>query len=309
MRSFACPACAATVFFTSSSCASCNERLAYDVVADQFLGGSEVCQSNHRVTDNGSPCNWVSASTDGWCRSCLLDIEHSNHELECSFQEAKRRTLRQLARFGVDPSTGTPVLSFDLRPSTSSARVITGHSNGLVTIDIAEADPVTLAEVQEQLGEPYRTPLGHVRHEVGHWYWAWAVGEAFSVADVRDRFGDERVDYSASLAEHYAGSDDGSWTAEFLSHYASAHPWEDFAESFAHVLHMQDTLETAAAHGLIAPNDGITFDARYATWASLAVALNDLNRSMGTPDPYPFVVPPAAVEKLRFVDDALRSGN
>jgi len=251
----------------------------------------------------------VSASTDGWCRSCLLDIEHSNHELECSFQEAKRRTLRQLARFGVDPSTGTPVLSFDLRPSTSSARVITGHSNGLVTIDIAEADPVTLAEVQEQLGEPYRTPLGHVRHEVGHWYWAWAVGEAFSVADVRDRFGDERVDYSASLAEHYAGSDDGSWTAEFLSHYASAHPWEDFAESFAHVLHMQDTLETAAAHGLIAPNDGITFDARYATWASLAVALNDLNRSMGTPDPYPFVVPPAAVEKLRFVDDALRSGN
>src|SRR6202011_5238904 len=32
--------------------------------------------------------------------------------------------------------------------------------------------------------------------------------------------------------------------------YASAHPWEDFAETWAHYFHMVDTLETATAFGL-----------------------------------------------------------
>ena len=310
MRSFACPTCSAVVFFTSATCSSCDGRLAYDVLADHFVANAVLCRASEPAADNASHCNWVSdgnVMSDGWCRSCRLDLDHQGHELEGPFQEAKRRTLRQLTRFGIDPSVGPPALTFDLRPSTNELRVVTGHADGLVTIDIAEADPVTLAEVREELGEPYRTPLGHIRHEVGHWFWAWALGSAFSIEDVRRCFGDERADYSAALADHYARPDDGSWTSSFLSHYASAHPWEDFAESFAHVLHMSDALETAAAHGLIVAMKEPDFDARYTTWADLALALNDLNRSMGTPDPYPFVIPPPAVDKLRFVDAALRS--
>lgn len=303
MRSFTCPSCGVAVFFTSATCASCNEHLLYDVRADRFVENGIPCLGSSTI----QTCNWVAADPNGWCRSCALDVRRDNHELERPFQEAKRRTLRQLIRRGIDPARGVPALAFDLRPSSDAVRVMTGHANGLVTIDIAEADPVTLAEVQEQLGEPYRTPLGHVRHETGHWFWAWAGGSVLPIDRLRALFGDERANYSAALSDHYAVTDDGSWTRSFLSHYAAAHPWEDFAESFAHTLHMDDTLETAAAHGLIGRIDALDFDARYAAWADLAIALNDLNRSMGTPDPYPFVLPEPAVEKLRFVDTALDS--
>ena len=302
MRSFACPACNATVFFESTSCGSCNVRLTYDVAGDQFVSNTQLCGT----VANNSWCNWAGTEV-GWCRSCRLDVRHDGHPFEEPFQAAKRRTLRQLAKRGIDPSVGFPELRFDLRPSTDGQRVVTGHAGGLITIDIAEADPVTLAEVREQLGEPYRTPLGHIRHETGHWFWAWAIDSAFTTDEVRQLFGDERADYSASLANHYAGPDDGLWKSAFLSHYASAHPWEDFAESFAHVLHMDDTLETAASHQLVTAGAGMTFDTRYEVWTGLAIALNDLNRSMGTPDPYPFVIPAPAVDKLRFVDRVLKA--
>ncbi len=303
MRAFACPVCNADIFFNSTRCESCGSALLFSGHADTFVTEGQPCANAGTATR----CNWSCPDNGPFCPSCVLDVRHGNEAHEVPFQEAKRRTLRQLLGTGVRVAGVAPSLRFDLRSSTTQQHVVTGHADGLITIDTAEGDPVQLAETQASLGEPYRTPLGHIRHELGHWFWASAVDNVFAANDFRALFGDEGQDYNRALQEHYAQPDDGAWRRSFLSHYASAHPWEDFAESFAHVLHMDDTLETAATHNLIIPPETAAFGIRYQAWIKLAVALNALNRSMGTPDPYPFVVPPPAVDKLRFVDSALRS--
>ena len=171
--------------------------------------------------------------------------------------------------------------------SDGDHRVTIGHADGLVTLDLAEADPVTREESRLSLGEPYRTPLGHVRHEVGHWHWqAFVIPDEERLGRFRDLFGDESFDYADALERHYANGDDGFWEQSFVSFYASAHPWEDYAESFAHVLHLLGTEETAHFAGLAAPPGD--FDGRYEQWVNVTVELNELARSMGTADPYPF---------------------
>jgi hypothetical protein len=189
-----------------------------------------------------------------------------------------------------------------MRAGSEHVPVTTGHADGLITLDIAEAEPVHREELRISLGEPYRTPLGHVRHELGHWWWQTAIGDRFDTASFRDLFGDERADYSAALAAHYGTSDDGSWTNTHVWYYAASHPWEDFAESFAHVLHMFDTLETARSLAVLpSAAEPVSFADAYAQWVDLTATMNELNRSMGTPDPYPFAVPPPAIDKFAFV--------
>ncbi|NNF64408.1 MAG: hypothetical protein HKN07_09115 [Acidimicrobiia bacterium] len=224
-----------------------------------------------------------------------------------TFQQAKRRTLRQLKALRVPVDGVDPMPRFELIEGTVDNPVTTGHADGLITLDVAEADLERLAELRATLGERYRTPLGHVRHELGHWYWAAHVDVRYSSAEFRELFGDETADYAEALAQHYSTGDDGSWTETHISHYAASHPWEDFAESFAHVLHILDTIETAVAHGISPEIHVFTtdFDLLYGEWIGLSQTLNDLNRSMGTPDPYPFVVAAPAVEKLRFVHSSL----
>ena len=221
------------------------------------------------------------------------------------FQRAKRRVVRQLHRFGVDPRAADPPLRFELDRSEGEHRVTIGHADGLVTLDVAEADPVVREEARASLGEPYRTPLGHVRHETGHWHWAAVVaGDAERLDRFRERFGDERADYAEALEAHYEKGDDGAWMAEHISHYASAHPWEDYAESFAQVLHLSDTLETARAFGL-SGEPAQDFEGVHAQWAMLAVALNELSRSMGAADPAPFAPRRPAIEKIAFAYECL----
>jgi hypothetical protein len=91
------------------------------------------------------------------------------------------------------------------------------------------------------------------------------------------------------------------------------HPWEDWAETFAHYLHIRDTLETAHAYGVKAlsaapPSDPARtpIDALLAEWLPLTYALNALNRSMGSGDLYPFVLAPRVIAKLGFVHDLVR---
>jgi hypothetical protein len=36
-----------------------------------------------------------------------------------------------------------------------------------------------------------------------------------------------------------------NWQKSFISKYATSHPWEDWAETWAHYLHIMDMLETA----------------------------------------------------------------
>jgi hypothetical protein len=263
-----------------------------------------------------------------------------------STEAAKRRLVFQLLDLGlpVKPSweDGEEGIAFDLL-SSRNQQVMIGHDDGLVTLDVAEADDARREQVRQQMGEAYRTMLGHLRHEIGHYYWPLLVG---AVATERGRFrtlfGDERLDYRAALDAHYASGPPRDWPDRFVSAYATVHPWEDWAESFAHYLHIRDTLQTAASFGLavagpvtgddgrpsggggpasggVTDDAGLTsnpdlevddepFGAIVAAWLPLTYALNAVNRSMGKPDLYPFVLTPAVIRKLAFVHHLVRAG-
>jgi hypothetical protein len=177
--------------------------------------------------------------------------------------------------------------------------------------------------VRVALGEPARSMLGHIRHEVGHWYWE-TLSAAGHLEGFRDLFGDERSDYASALAEHYAHADDGRWRAHYISRYAAAHPWEDWAETFAHYLHMHAGLDTARAWGIATggprPEFGIiytadlamssvrsppTFTEAITRWLALGYAVNALTRSVGNPAFYPYSLTASVVEKLRYIDQVL----
>src|SRR6202047_3353338 len=172
------------------------------------------------------------------------------------------------------------------------------------------------------MGEPYRTLLGHFRHEIAHYYWDRLVADSPAIEEFRQLFGDEREHYGAALQQHYADGPAPDWAERFVTAYASSHPWEDFAETWAHYFHMVDTLETAFAFGLrlrptVAKGAGlaaaIDFDPYAAemdriidAWLPLTFAVNSINRSMGQPDLYPFVLSPAVISKLAFLHYRIR---
>ncbi len=292
------------MWFDNIRCEHCSLELTYDHRRDDMcdVEGRELCDNRSTVES----CNW-SAPTGAWCASCALNVQQAAASSRVPFEAAKRRTIRQLFGFGIDPSTRSPSLRFDLQQGTEDQPVTIGHADGLITLDTAESDPAKRERRRTSLGEPYRTPLGHVRHELGHWWWQSAMSEGTAVDDFRRVFGDERVGYADALRQHYERGDDGTWATSYVSHYASSHPWEDFAESFAHALHMTDTLETAAANHVVHVDfDAHDFDDVYAAWIETTLVLNELNRSMGMADPYPFAVPAPAVAKIGFVFRSLR---
>ncbi len=169
-----------------------------------------------------------------------------------------------------------------------------------------------------RLGEPYRTMLGHFRHEVGHSYQWVLVEQTDWIDECRSLFGDERASYSDALDRHYREGAPDDWEQTYISEYATMHPWEDFAESFAHYLHITDSLTTAAAGGLVLHADLVEglvdFDIRprhsyrSATtadmlhdWQWLSLLLNRINHAMGRSDLYPFTLTEPVRTKLDFV--------
>jgi hypothetical protein len=269
-------------------------------------------------------CNWLvpTTSEQELCEACRLnnvvpDLSvPENHARWGEMERAKRRLVYTLSVLGLplaskseDPEHG---LAFDIKADTSGERVLTGHADGLITLNLAEADASVRERVRAELHERYRTLLGHFRHESGHYFWERLIRDRSRSDEFREVFGDETRDYRESLAAHYA-----SFTAarndDYISAYASAHPWEDWAETFAHYLHMIDTLETAQCFGLVpqiaarsrvpeVSDFGLLFD----EWTELSVALNALNRSMGLPDAYPFAISARVREKLEFVHHVVR---
>jgi hypothetical protein len=176
--------------------------------------------------------------------------------------------------------------------------------------------------MREKMGEGYRTVLGHLRHEIGHYYWDRLIGDSNLLDTFRGIFGDERASYEAALERHYESGPPPNWGESYISAYASMHPWEDFAETWAHYLHMVDTLETAKSHGLTlrtpttdrAGERIVTdrlafydFEALSTGWNAVTLALNSLNRSMGMKDAYPFVLTAPVLDKLRFVHQLIQA--
>ena len=174
----------------------------------------------------------------------------------------------------------------------------------MITIDLAESSAAHREQVREKLGEPYRTMLGHFRHEVGHYYeWQLVRGEDL-LTRCRELFGDETADYQAEIDRHYAEGPPEGWESSYISSYATMHPFEDFAETWAHYLHICDTIETASEYGLTTVGTVTSFtsfrDVVVGIWVPLSVALNMINRSMGHDDLYPFVIPAAGARQARL---------
>ncbi|MGH7292798.1 MAG: putative zinc-binding metallopeptidase, partial [Myxococcota bacterium] len=217
---------------------------------------------------NLSGCTWLAPLEGGQCFSCALTRTRPNDADAAGVanfpvaERAKRHLIVELDRLGFpvigkDAVTGgDPVngLCFDLLSSTDRSVVI-GHEDGVITIDLAESDPAYRERLRGELDEPYRTMLGHFRHEIGHYY-EWQLVElaqdAGRLARARELFGDETIDYQTEIDRHYALGAPVGWEQSYLTTYATMHPYEDFAETWAHYLHICDTIETASEYGLTA---------------------------------------------------------
>lgn len=353
MRVFACQACGNAVHFENTTCLSCGRKLGYlperfAVTALEPAGDgawrvvADPGQRERMLCDNAQhdACNWLlpAGETGGFCRCCrhnrtVPDLGLADNLAAWRRMELARHHLfYSLTRWRLPltdrteaPETG---LAFDLLADVADANgavkpVMTGHADGVITLALAEADDATREARRSAMAEPYRTLLGHFRHEIAHYYWDRLVRDGGELGAYRRVFGDDRADYGEALQHYYAAGPTPDWRERHISAYASAHPWEDFAETFAHYTHMVDALETAHAYGLIVrtriatasdldaqvdfdPYVSGTIDDLIAAWIPVTVAVNSLNRSMGQPDLYPFVTAPAVVEKLGFVHDLLR---
>ena len=326
MRDFLCPNCGQRLAFENSLCLNCGSNLGFDLDARDFIlvgpsGLTSESQPRRMCANlNVASCNWVVPVNvpNGLCRSCALTrTRPSDADLVAlpefaAAEAAKRRLVVELVELGlpingrdVDPQFG---LCFDLL-SSEHEQVMTGHDNGVITLDLAESDDVHREQLRVSMDEPYRTLLGHFRHEIGHYYFSVLAEQWPARGEFQSLFGDPDADYQQALDRHYSQGAPAGWEKIYVSSYATMHPAEDWAETFAHYLHIRDTIDTAAAFG-IAPAGATVdrplagdagFDRIIELWLPLSWSLNMINRSMGHQDLYPFVLPPAVLRKMRLV--------
>lgn len=349
-RNFRCT-CGKPIFFRNTECLNCRSQLGYVpglaqvralvpgadadtwVLADPAAGyGAPFRRCDNFATV--AACNWLVAPTEPgpFCISCRLNHTIPDLTIEENgrywslIEVAKRRLVSQLLALGLpvrskvvdDPERG---LAFDfLRAGPGGPPVMTGHANGLITINIEEANDAYREKTRLAMREPYRTLLGHLRHEVGHYYWDRLVAGTAWHEPYRRLFGDENADYAAALKRNYDEGPPPDWASRFISAYAASHPWEDWAETWAHYLHIVDSIDTALGFGLDTEDletqavpytredlydpshpDADSFLFFINAWLELTTLLNELSRSMGLPDFYPFVMSRPVLAKLHFI--------
>lgn len=342
--------CGKPVFFRNSQCLACGSKLGYEPDLAEVralvpeaadgqwrIAGAETLSPVYRRCanlDTPAGCNWLvpAGHPSELCIACRLNrtipnlADADNGRYWRAIENAKRRLVAQLLSVGLpvkskveeDPERG---VMFDfLRSPPEGPRVMTSHGNGLITLNIEEADDAVREKTRYELREPYRTLLGHFRHEIGHYYWDRLVAGTPWHEKFRALFGDERADYGAALRRNYESGPPPDWPDHHISAYASVHPWEDWAECFAHYLHLVDSLNTALGFGLsgddveteIEPfkredlydphdSDADRVLSLVNAWTELVTALNEMARSMGHQDFYPFVMSRPVLRKLHFI--------
>lgn len=362
-RSYRCRQCAKPIFLRNSLCLNCGTPAGYEperrtmvslLPTDtdnvwELVGEPGALAMRCANLDSAAACNWlIEANADGsfdkpnqypgFCLACSLNrtvpdqsVER-NQELWRRLEIAKRRLVSQLLALALPVETrleNPAGLAFDMIESAQGTPcVVTGHSEGLITLNIEEADDAVREQLRAQMREPYRTLLGHFRHEIGHYYWDRMVRDSGWLEPFRALFGDEREDYAGALARHYQIGPPAQWAQRYVTSYATAHPWEDWAETWAHYLHMSDTVDTALSFGIstdsvdlqavpFEPPDlwqpehpnAANFLLFLNTWVRLTNVFNELSRAMGQNDYYPFILPRAAVAKLQFIHEVIRSAS
>lgn len=357
--------CGKPVFLRNTQCLNCARQLGYDTMRRTMVtlepvpqpgmwriagDSSQALYQRCANFETPSACNWlIPAGTPqalqtpdnlapGLCLACSLtrtipDLgTERNQELWRRLEIAKRRLVSQLLSLALPVETRLERpngIAFDmLEDLPDGPKVLTGHDDGLITLNIAEADDSEREKIRAAMHESYRTLLGHYRHEIGHYYWDRLVKDTDWHAPYRALFGDESVDYAQSLQRHYENGPPPDWPLQYVTSYATTHPWEDWAETWAHYLHMADTVDTAVSFGIDAGTVEIESDpftrndlwqpdhpqadqflAFLNSWVTLTHVLNELSRSMGQPDSYPFVLPRPAVAKLQFIHEVVRSAS
>lgn len=327
MKQFYC-ACGAQIFFENNTCIGCGQRVGFDPAQLLVLPESEF-SARMRPCGNSLPhqveCNWLVQEHDSHsqCISCRTTRVVPDQNLDVNrrrwrdLESAKRRMMYNLLNNGLfftnrldDPVRG---LAFDFledqrtNPSVSAEHVNTGHQSGLITINAAEADPEFRVNMREEMNERYRTSLGHFRHEIGHYYMMHLIEGTDLEDEYLEIFGDYRQDYQEAMNRYYALGPIDRWQEYYISPYAAMHPMEDWAETWAHYLHMSDTMETARTFGLISGSfHADDIEETVANWIQLTMIMNALNRSVGKGDAYPFVITASVTRKLRFVRDTIQ---
>jgi hypothetical protein len=348
MKTFYCDGCGSLLFFENFQCVKCKRTLGFlpdvqDISALEPKSPDEwralaapvkgrIYRPCRNYRDHNA-CNWCVPveDKDAFCLSCRMDTMIPNLSVPGNLERfrkieaAKRRliyTLRQL-QLPLEGRENRPPLRFRfLADVPGNLPILSGHEDGVITLNIAEADDAEREKRRVNLHEPYRTLLGHLRHESGHYYWDQLIAGTPRLARFRELFGDETQDYAAALKKHYEQGAPADWQTRLVSAYASSHPWEDWAETWAHYLHIRDMIETASGFGIsLAPKHPtaktMTADPQKAAggktdfndilknWFPLTYALNSLNRGMGLADLYPFVLSEPVVQKLHFIHETV----
>ena len=349
MKLFKCQACGQLLHFENTSCLRCGRRLGYLADANGLSalepkeaawGPLAARGQAFRFCANAEhdACNWLvpAGSADRFCKACrhngvIPDITVPAHLHAWQRMElAKHRLFYTLLRLRLplttraeDPEHGLIFEFLADPPSGDGPKVMTGHDNGVITIALVEVDDAEREKRRTAMGEPYRTLLGHFRHEIGHHYWDLLVRDGGRLEACRALFGDDRLDYGEALKRHYTEGPPEGWRESFVSAYATTHPWEDFAETWAHYLHIVDTMEMAHAFGVRVsplldesgalaaeveadPYSVGNIQAIIDEWLPLTFALNGLNRCLGQSDLYPFILSPPVIHKLGFIHDLLQ---
>lgn len=337
MKDFTCT-CGQRIFFDNTECLSCGRLLRFDPQRQEMVtlireaDGVLVSASGERFHDcrnhiEYQSCNWVLPAGDRhrYCRSCRLNkiVPHlerpGNVQQWAKLEAAKRHLIYTLMQLGLPvqgrheaPKIGLQFAFLEDSRSNANVResyVATGHAMGLITLNLAEADDAYRERIRQQLGEYYRTILGHFRHESGHYYYDLLVRGTAREQEVIEVFGNPHVDYQQALKSHYRQGGNPNWQGTHISAYACSHPLEDWAETWAHYLHMWDTLDTARAFGAAPVVATDSVDELVKSWVELTVVLNALNRSMGLPDAYPFVLTDSVIAKLRVIHRVIAAAN
>ncbi|GBR68607.1 zinc-binding metallopeptidase family protein [Gluconobacter kanchanaburiensis] len=352
MKLFECQSCGQILFFENTVCEQCRHPVGYlpeqtlltalDPAGERLWHPLEPSVAQEQVlycsNHEYGVCNWLTVPEPGgrpFCFACRFNRTIPNLQIPENperwrkIEVAKHRLFYTLLRLKLpihdrreDPENGLVFDFLDDAPD-GSAPVMTGHSNGVITLAMREADDATRERMRVEMGEYYRTLLGHFRHEIGHYYWNLLVRDAGRLEDCRTVFGDDRADYQQALKTYYASPAPKNWQDSHVSVYATSHPWEDFAETWAHYLHIVSTLETACAFGVSVspivkgigrasggklgdPYTEACFEDIMQAWLPLTYAVNSLNRSMGLPDFYPFVLTEGVIQKLAFIHRLIR---
>jgi hypothetical protein len=311
MKLYTCPACGAPLAFNNLTC-SCGTNVSFDAATDRFVSDGVWCGNRSTIA-----CNWTAASDGPLCHACAMTevipdtANDENIALWRDAEQAKRWVLATVGRWGwftpTDPGTMPVFHLMSEETRAGDVDVTMGHAEGLVTINVTEADPAERVARRVELGERYRTMIGHYRHELAHFLFERLKERQGFYEEFHSLFGDETADYAEALERHYGNGPPPNWNQQYISPYASSHPHEDWAECVANILHLTDITDSFVAAGLNSPSlSGHEYDAyaegdagKLITVAvELGIALNHVNRSMGISDIYPFVLTPMVREKL-----------